>query len=447
MVHFRIPPISQINPITQTILVLMMVGIGGCSKEWTALNPFAQPEDRPTPIATAPVVSSSSEPTTPSSSIAFRFSQSGEGIFTQGQTNRRLTAVLVEGDQATVALVLQTQDGAVVRLRGNLVSRTPDSMTLNLAEAEQADAAGTLRIQYGENQAIEAIVGDGLINRQVFSLEFAGQGIRSASASPTPTPSVLPTPTPSAVPRIAPSPSPQPQSSASPSTSVTRPDINLSDQGGGLFQLAGRDDRPLSSASVIGHRDGSVDLSFRFLDGGQMRFGGSVERMDAYTIEVRLTHSGNASADGIIAIDYGDNYGINTVFGDGTLDAQPFSVQFRSEATEQRQSAVLQPIVLTCHGSLDNLNYAATYRSDQGFSTIQFRDRNDRVVAETNLTYSQQNQQGQAIYRGKISNGVAVTLINLSPTEVSNGSEISVGLDLNNRWSRGTCQQGHSESG
>ncbi|GAB4375851.1 MAG: hypothetical protein Kow00121_22080 [Elainellaceae cyanobacterium] len=413
--------VKQLSTLTLALFV------GGCSfQDLGVPNPFAEPADRPTSVA-SPNPPLASPTASPSPGLAFRFSQGGKGLLLMGeQPDQALTTALVEGQDRQATITFQDNQGQTVRLSGDLVSRTPEAMTINLTSFGQAEASGTVRVQYGENQAIDQIAGNGVLDGKAFAVEFNAPRAQAPSPSSSPAPAPLSSPVP---PPATPVPTLSPP--------VNRPDINLSEQGGGLFQLAGRDDRTLSSASVIGLSDGMVDLAFRFMDGGQVRFGGKVDRMDAYTISIRLMNSGNADADGSVTVEYGANSSINTVFGEGTLDSQPFAVQFRGG--EQAQSPPTAPTVeRICYGGINGWNYSANYSGEQGFSAIQFRDRGDRVVAETGLTYSERNSQGQAIYRGSLNDGTEVILIDLSAEGAGLGSEISVGL--NQEWSRGICQ-------
>jgi hypothetical protein len=113
-----------------------------------------------------------------------------------------------------------------------------------------------------------------------------------------------------------------------PPNRLVRPDINLSQQGAGVFSVAGQPNKSLSSAAIVGRESGRVDLVLHFADAEQVRFLGSVEQKADNAIVVRLLNADRTAATGTVTIEYDADHSIHNLLGDGTLDAQPFSVQF-----------------------------------------------------------------------------------------------------------------------
>ena len=57
-------------------------------------------------------------------------------------------------------------------------------------------------------------------------------------------------------------------------------------------------------------------------------FRGEVSHQDAYTINIQLTSSGMADAEGLLKLEYGANNSINNLMANGKLDGQPFLINF-----------------------------------------------------------------------------------------------------------------------
>jgi len=96
---------------------------------------------------------------------------------------------------------------------------------------------------------------------------------------------------------------------------------------------------------------------------------------------------------------------------------------------------------MTCNGSIavNDIDYSAFFTREAGFSRIQFRRRSSgQQIAETFLSFDQQNHKGQAIWRGAVEEMASVTLVHLANRPAQPGDQISVGYD--GQWGRGTCR-------
>lgn len=314
-----------------------------------SFNPLVKRNAPLAPTIAQPNQAASTQQVKPLSSASFNLFQEGAGRLTlQGHGDRSLRAVSVSGRDDKAELAFEGADGNLVRFSGNLVSSTPTVMIIDFTRAGDAEASGSVRVKY-DSTAIDSLTGNGMLDGQGFSIEFARNLVQVptppappaanspsaatlAAAKPSAAPAPL-TPVPAQLPAQLPA---QTQSAAStaaidlPGDRLIRPDINMSQQGGGVFNAAGQA-TSLSSASVTGRENGRVDLVLHFADAEQVRFMGSVEpveQQDAGTMAIRLLNSDKGAATGLVTVEYNADHSIHTLLGDGTLDSQPFSIQF-----------------------------------------------------------------------------------------------------------------------
>jgi hypothetical protein len=330
----------MMSQLTQLVAIWLTVStLSACS-----FGPRAKTQSPPPP-ETTPQPTAATLP-------AFNWSQTNSGRFILPNGDRSLKAATVSGRGEAIELTLEGTEGKLLRFSGTLVSRTPTTLIVDLLRSGDADASGTVRINYEADQ-ITGIVGNGLLDGQDFAIEFGQDAAASSPAVATvPAPPDLSAVTTlpaqgmgdtdgnsssrAASSQAASSPPEldEPASSSAaaiepiPSSTLIRPDINLSQQGAGVFSLAGQGETNLSSVSVIGREDRAVDVALRFTDGEQIRFTGQVERRDPEAIVIRLTRSGEADASGTVTIKPGRANTIGAISGAGQLDSQPFSVQF-----------------------------------------------------------------------------------------------------------------------
>lgn len=281
-------------------------------------------------------------------SPTFNLYQEGVGrLRLQGRGDRPLRAVSLSGRDDRAELAFEGTDGQLVRLSGTLVNRTPNAMIIDFTRAGSADASGSVRVKYNSS-AIDSLTGNGVLDGQSFAIDFSQNLVQvpippappeAAKTSPQTTvlsaskPFASPVPsTTASVPspvQLNAEPNPQPSAAAIelPPDRLVRPDINMSQEGAGLFNSAGQA-KALSSASVTGQENGRVDLVLRFADAQQVRFMGSVEQKNTGAMVIRLLNADNAAATGLVTVEYNADNSIQALLGDGTLDTEPFSVQF-----------------------------------------------------------------------------------------------------------------------
>ena len=105
-----------------------------------------------------------------------RLSQRGRGTFEiSGRSPWEIAQVSVtvdDGDQAELAFRLD--DNRLIRLSGDVDRRDAYSLTIDIEASGNADASGTVDIEYGANNSINQIFGDGRLDGQPFSISFDG---------------------------------------------------------------------------------------------------------------------------------------------------------------------------------------------------------------------------------------------------------------------------------
>jgi hypothetical protein len=95
---------------------------------------------------------------------------------------------------------------------------------------------------------------------------------------------------------------------------------------------------------------------------------------------------------------------------------------------------------LTCAGGIHNRNmyFSVSYTKEGGFSSFELRDRTtQRLIQQGTVAYSEQNEQGQPIYRGAAGDA-NVVVVGLAQGYQTPGSEMSFSID--GQWGRGTCR-------
>ncbi|MBC6420812.1 MAG: hypothetical protein GDA43_03480 [Hormoscilla sp. SP5CHS1] len=172
-------------------------------------------------------------------------------------------ATVVVTNENYVAMSFRGKDNRLMRFSGQLVRRNANSLTVNFANYGKTKATGTLNVQYGANNSISSLNGNGTIDGQRFSINFNN----SQSQAPQ---------------------------------NQGQQNLNLSQNGRGRFSLAG-ENRLLTSARVVANPNGNVNISLRdrSADGPKNRqnqvisFRGQVMRRTADRLLVNLTDSGS----------------------------------------------------------------------------------------------------------------------------------------------------------
>jgi len=103
--------------------------------------------------------------------------------------------------------------------------------------------------------------------------------------------------------------------------------LNLISRGDGTFSLEGRKSRVVTAASVIVTDDQRAEITITLDGDHSMRFGGHVMKRGDDFIEIELTNSGMADAEGILLVEK-RGHEIELLEGKGLLDFQPFSLSF-----------------------------------------------------------------------------------------------------------------------
>jgi hypothetical protein len=322
----------------------------------------------------------------------------GEGTLSIGgrptQTVTNVTVTSFPNQQVDVSLRLG--DGNLQQWNGQIISRSGDEAQIRLTSAGAADATGTLTVRYQNSQLI-SLNGSGTLDGQPLSIRFT---IADDSVSRPPVAST----------------------------------ITLAQQGQGVFGLQGRPNQNISFASVTVQPDDSAALSLRLADDSNIAFAGQQTRKTPEDIVLNLTSSGNADAQAPANIRYGPNNSIISISSNGTLDGQPFFIQFSG------QPAAVTPAATTvvCTGQMQNGWQYQAEITNQRFTQIQW-ERSGAEPTVSTLRFHRNNAQGQPIYRGSFRAATEVVLIDLSGGNPRPGSQVSIGVEEWG-WSRGNCR-------
>jgi hypothetical protein len=215
--------------------------------------------------------------------------------------------------------------------------------------------------------------------------------------------------------------------------------VTLAQQGQGVFGLQGRPNQTISFATVTVQADDSAKLSIRLADGNNIAFAGQQTRKTADEIVLNLTSSGNADAQGPANIRYGLNNSILSISANGTLDGQPFFIQFSGQqASTQPPVAPPAAGAVVCTGQMQNGWQYRTEVANQRFTEIRWEQSGAESTVSA-LRFYRNNAQGQPVYRGSFRAATELALVDLSGGNPRPGSQISIGVEEWG-WSRGNCR-------
>ncbi|WP_156119981.1 hypothetical protein [Leptolyngbya sp. KIOST-1] len=329
----------------------------------------------------------------------------GEGTLTIGtRPSQTVTFATVTTTNQQAEITLRLADGNLQRWNGQVISRSTEEAQIRLTNAGAADATGTFTIRY-QGSTLISISGSGTLDGQPLSLRFT---IADDSVSRPP---------------------------------VASPDI-FAQAGQGTFGLQGRPNQIITFASVTVQPDDSAELTIRLANGNNIPFGGQQTRRTAEDIVLNLTSSGNADAQGPANIRYGPNNSIISISSNGTLDGQPFFIQFSGQTAAAQPS--IQPAAtpaagtVVCTGRMQNGWQYRAEVTNRRFSQINW-ERSGAEPTVSTLRFDRNNAQGQPVYRGSFRAATQVALVDLSGGNPRQGSQISVGVEEWG-WSRGNCR-------
>ncbi len=358
-------------------------------------------------VMSAPPLIGVAAPIAPSMVVAqqadLNLAGEGEGTLSIGsRPSQTVTFVTVTSrPNQQVEVTLRLADGNLQRWEGQLVSRSVDEAQIRLTSAGTADATGTLTVRY-QDTTLLSLSGNGTLDGQPLSILFT---IGDDSVSRPPVAGV----------------------------------VTLAQAGQGTFGLQGRPNQTFSFASVTVQPDNSAELSIRLADGNNIAFAGEQTRKTADEIVLNLTSSGGADAQGPANIRYGQNNSILSISANGTLDGQPFFIQFSGQpSTAQPPVTPPAAVAVICTGQMQNGWQYRAEVTNQRFTQIRWERSGTQPVVST-LRFYRNNSQGQPVYRGSFQDATQLALVDLSGGNPRQGSQISVGVEEWG-WSRGNCR-------
>ncbi len=114
--------------------------------------------------------------------------------------------------------------------------------------------------------------------------------------------------------------------------------LNLLGRGDGHFSLENRDPSEVTSVSVIISQEQKAEVAFTVGNNYPIRFSGTAVRKNSQMIEISLTSSGMADAEGSLLVQYQENE-IKILEGKGLLDYQPFSMKFINNISDHKNDS------------------------------------------------------------------------------------------------------------
>lgn len=158
--------------------------------------------------------------------------------------------------------------------------------------------------------------------------------------------------------------------------------ITFSEEGRGVFSLAGQPNESLTQVSLIARDNQDVQISMRG-NNRLVRLNGRLIRRRDNTMDIQLTNSSRTNTNGTIQVAYGRNNSIAAMTGNGTIDNRSFAISFKGEG---RQTA-RPPLYLSQEGrgvlafagrEGRVLTRASAIVQPDGDVQIAFRDRQNR---------------------------------------------------------------------
>ncbi|AUC60099.1 hypothetical protein AA637_02520 [Cyanobacterium sp. HL-69] len=218
---------------------------------------------------------------------------SGQGIFElENREAVEITAVsFTMADDNTSEIIITLADNRTMEFAGE-TQQDNDSIITTLTNSGMADAEGYLIMQHQDN-AITMLQGDGVLDSQAFSISFGENKYANPQEN-------------------------------QPSEYIPF----YQQQGRGIFTLEGRENENISSVMVQIDEDNKATIGISLSNDTIFNFRGEVSHQDAYTINIQLTSSGMADAEGLLKLEYGANNSINNLMANGKLDGQPFLINF-----------------------------------------------------------------------------------------------------------------------
>jgi hypothetical protein len=104
-------------------------------------------------------------------------SQRGSGLWKrEGRSNANIeNATVVSTVNREVEISLRLSNGQRITLNGRLESRNAYELIINLTNSTDGNASGTINVEYGANNSIRSLSGDGRVNGSRFSVQFSRQ--------------------------------------------------------------------------------------------------------------------------------------------------------------------------------------------------------------------------------------------------------------------------------
>lgn len=102
-------------------------------------------------------------------------SQRGSGLWKrEGRSNANIETVSVTSTvNREVEIYLRLSNGQRVVLSGRIERRSAYELVIRLTNSANGNASGTINVEYGANQSINTVSGDGRVDGNKFSIQFS----------------------------------------------------------------------------------------------------------------------------------------------------------------------------------------------------------------------------------------------------------------------------------
>lgn len=228
------------------------------------------------------------------SNLSFQTSGQGDFELENRDTTEIIAATFTLINSNSSEITITLADNRTLTFAGNAVLENDYTIITSLTNSGMADAEGELVMRH-ENGQLKSLEGTGLLDFQNFSMRFYSSNESSNSEQNSSSSDYIPF---------------------------------YQQQGRGIFTLQGRDNENITSVMVQIDEDNQATIGISLQNQTIINFRGSVNHQDAYNINIDLTSSGMADANGLLKLEYGANNSINNLMANGQLDGQDFIINF-----------------------------------------------------------------------------------------------------------------------
>jgi len=221
-----------------------------------------------------------------------RLDQAGAGLWAQpGHAGESISHVTLGGNPSQqLGLEFTLAGGRRLALGGTLEHKDTYSLLLKITHSGDADASGSLLLEYGAKHSINTLFGSGLLDGKAFAVQFSRQ-------SPL--------------------------------------QMNVTAMGTGSWSQSGTRAIPIQRISCL-HNTSTAEAAFFLADGRIRRVSGRALGTAGRSVRVEVSNSGTADASGELIVRLDRRKQIASVGGEIKIDGQPIRVRFEATTKPAR---------------------------------------------------------------------------------------------------------------